>query len=220
MKLDSKAYRLYAVTDRSWVGTGTLLAQVEQALLGGATMIQLREKDLNPQDFLAEAHALRALCRQFHVPFLINDSLEIALACDADGIHVGQEDLEAAQVRRALGPDKILGVSAQTLPQAKLALAQGADYLGVGAVFPTSTKNDALPVPLDTLREITREIPLPVVAIGGITEENVLQLQGTGIAGVAVISALFAQPDIRLATQRLGRLLEQVGEKGGTVDTL
>lgn len=197
---------LYAVTDRSWLGNQTLYEQVEEALLGGATFIQLREKDLPEEDFLKEAIALKKLCQKFNVPFVINDNVEVALACDADGIHVGQEDMAAGLVRKKLGEDKILGVSAQTVEQALEAEKNGADYLGVGAVFSTSTKLDADAVPFDTLRKICESVKIPVVAIGGINKNNLSELKGSGIVGVAVVSAIFAQPDIKSATAQLKRI--------------
>ena len=167
MNADRNDFLLYAVTDRSWLGSQTLCDQVEQALLGGATCVQLREKQLDETAFLEEARALRRLCRAYHVPLIINDSVDIALAVDADGVHVGQDDLEAGAARQKLGPHKILGVSAHSVEQARRAQAQGADYLGVGAVFPTATKADAGALPPGELGAICRAVPLPVVAIGG-----------------------------------------------------
>lgn len=203
MKLDKSAFLLYAVTDRSWLRGQTLYEQAEQCLKGGATLLQLREKNLNKADFHAEALALKKLCRQYHVPFVLNDNVALAVDADADGVHVGQSDMEAGQVRAVLGPDKLLGVSAQTAEEAVLAERQGADYLGVGAVFPTGTKLDADAVSIDTLRAICRAVTIPVIAIGGITKENVSRLTDSGIVGVAVVSAIFAQPDIECATAEL-----------------
>ncbi len=192
--------RLYAVTDRSWVtADNALLEQVKHALAGGITCLQLREKDRDKADFLAEAQEIHALCRAQNVPFFINDDWELALACDADGVHVGQSDANARFVRQQIGKDKLLGVSAQTVAQAIQAEQDGADYLGVGAVFPTSTKTDAAAVSLDTLRAICQAVSIPVIAIGGIATENLDQLQGTGIGGVAVVSAIFGQKDIQNA---------------------
>lgn len=191
---------LYAVTDRTWLNGKTLSSQVEKALKGGATFVQLREKELDEASFLEEAVEIKKLCKAYHVPFVINDNVEIAIAMDADGVHVGQNDMEASDVRAKLGPDKIIGVSAQTVEQAVLAQQRGADYLGVGAVFPTGSKADAEDVSLDTLKEICQSVHIPVVAIGGISENNVDQLSGSGICGIAVISAIFAQPDIEQAT--------------------
>ena len=168
MNCDRKDLMLYAVTDRSWLGGETLRSQVERALKGGATFIQLREKELDEGDFLEEAKEIQKLCREYHVPFVINDNVEIAAAIGADGVHVGQSDMEAGDVRRRLGPDKIIGVSAQTAEQALRAQEHGADYLGVGAVFPTGSKADATEVSRETLEEICRAVDIPVIAIGGI----------------------------------------------------
>ena len=194
---------LYAVTDRSWLGNETLYEQVEKALKGGATFIQLREKELDEEHFMEEAVALKELCHKYHVPFVINDNVRIAKDMDADGVHVGQSDMEAGDVRAKLGPDKIIGVSAQTVEQAILAEKHGADYLGVGAVFPTGSKDDAEDVPFETLKAICEAVSIPVIAIGGITKDNVKELAGSGICGIAVISAIFASKDIEAATKEL-----------------
>lgn len=203
MKCDKENLLLYAVTDRSWLNGKTLYEQVEQALEGGATFVQLREKELDEEHFLEEAREIKELCRKYNVPFVINDNVDIALTMDADGVHVGQSDMEAGDVRAKLGPDKIIGVSAQTVEQALLAQSHGADYLGVGAVFPTGSKADASEVSHDTLREICQAVDIPVIAIGGIGKNNVKELSGSGICGVAVISAIFAQKDIKVATEEL-----------------
>jgi len=200
--------RLYAVTDRAWVGQGTLGDQVEQALRGGVTCVQLREKSLGVPAILVEAEEIGALCRSYGVPFLINDRVEIALQCGADGVHVGQKDRAAREVRRLLGPNRILGVSARTVEQAVQAERDGADYLGVGAVFSTSTKADAMPVSYETLQAICRAVSIPVVAIGGIQRENLLSLAGSGVDGVALVSAIFAAPDVETASRELRALSE------------
>lgn len=205
-----RALRLYAVTDRAWVGRQTFAEQMEAALRGGATCLQLREKDLPYDAFLAEALDVRRLCERHGVPMIVNDNLDVALRAGADGVHVGQSDRPAAEVRRLLGPAPILGVSAQTVEQALEAERAGADYLGVGAVFPTATKRDADAVPLPTLRAICAAVRIPVVAIGGIAADNLAQLRGSGIAGVAVVSALFAQPDIETATRALLARLQEL----------
>lgn len=194
---------LYAVTDRSWLNGETLYAQVEKALKGGVTFVQLREKALDEQAFLEEAKEIQKLCAQYHVPFVINDNVEIAAQIGADGVHVGQSDMEAGDVREKLGPDRIIGVSAQTVEQAVRAQERGADYLGVGAVFPTGSKADAVEVSHETVRAITEAVDIPVIAIGGITKDNVSELSGTGICGIAVISAIFAQEDIEGAARVL-----------------
>ena len=209
---DKKDLLLYAVTDRTWLGDETLYQQVEKTLKGGATFIQLREKHLDDAAFLEEAVELKELCRRYHVPFVINDNVEIALKMDADGVHVGQSDMEAGNVREKLGPDKIIGVSAQTVEQAVLAEQRGADYLGVGAVFPTGSKDDADDVSHETLKAICEAVSIPVIAIGGISRNNVMELAGSGICGIAVISAIFAQPDIEAATKELRTLTEEMVE--------
>ena len=184
--------RLYAVTDRRWLNGTTLPEAIEQALQGGVTCVQLREKALPYTEFLATAREVKILCQRYQVPLIIDDNIEIALACNADGLHIGQKDMPAAKARQLLGPDKILGVSAQTIEQAVAAYQAGADYLGVGAVFPTGTKTDAVEVPLKTLKAITAAVPIPVVAIGGIKTANIPQLNGTGIAGAAPMSSLLS----------------------------
>lgn len=206
MKFDKKNLLLYAVTDNSRLVGMSLAQAVEKALAGGVTMLQLREKDADPGQFLARALEIRAVCQMHGVPFIVNDSLEVALACGADGVHVGQSDLEAGRARELLGKDKLLGVSAQTVEQALLAESRGADYLGVGAVFSTSTKKDADNVSIHTLRDICSAVSIPVVAIGGISAENLAELRGTGIAGVAVVSAVFAQTDPEKAASKLKAL--------------
>lgn len=201
---------LYAVTDRTWLGNQTLYEQVEEVLKGGATFIQLREKNLAEDAFLAEAKEIQSLCKKYHVPFVINDNVELAKEIDADGVHVGQSDMEAGSVRSLLGPDKIIGVSAQTVEQALLAQEKGADYLGVGAVFPTGSKDDAEDVSKEMLKAICDAVDIPVIAIGGITKENVVELKGSGIVGIAVISAIFAQKDITGATKELKTKVESL----------
>ncbi len=209
--MKSNSYlELYAVTDRHWLGNQTLFDQVKEALDGGATCIQLREKQLDDKTFLQEAIEIQKLCKQYQVPFIVNDNVEIAKDMHADGIHVGQSDMEALDVRKALGNDVILGVSAQTVEQAKKAEAHGADYLGVGAVFPTGSKDDADDVSHETLKAICEAVSIPVIAIGGITQDNVKELAGSGIVGIAVISAIFAQQHITQATKDLKQATEQM----------
>lgn len=201
---------LYVVTDRHWLNGQTLYEQVEEALKGGATFIQLREKNLTEEEFLEEARKIQQLCKEYRVPFIINDNVKLAKEIDADGVHVGQSDMEALDVRAQLGEDKIIGVSARTVEQALLAEKHGADYLGVGAVFQTGTKTDAREVEHSVLKEICTKVDIPVVAIGGITQDNVKELSGSGINGVAVISAIFAQKDIETATAKLKSCVEQI----------
>ena len=203
MKLDKKDLLLYAVTDRRWLNGRKLYDDVRLSLEGGVTFLQLREKEMGDDDFIAEAKEIFSLCKEFNVPFVINDNVEVAKAVDADGVHVGQKDMEARDVRKILGPDKIIGVSAQTVEQAIFAEKQGADYLGVGAVFATGSKDDAEDVSYETLCKICKAVSIPVIAIGGITEKNVSQLSGSGICGAAVISAIYAAKDICPATKTL-----------------
>ena len=187
---------LYAVTDRYWLNGKELKDDVEKAILGGATMIQLREKDLPIDEFIKEAFEIKEICKKYDVPFIINDSLDVFLAVDADGIHVGQNDMPANIVRKKIGPNKILGVSAETVEEALLAEKMGADYLGVGTIFNTSTKLDAISVSLDTLAQISYSVNIPVVAIGGININNIKELKNTMISGISVVSAIFAESDI------------------------
>ena len=208
MKLDKKDLLLYAVTDRHWLNGRSLYEVVKESLDGGATFIQLREKTLDEASFLDEARQIKKLCEEYKVPFVISDNVEIAMAIDADGVHVGQSDMEAGNVREKLGPDKIIGVSAQTVEQAVLAEKRGADYLGVGAVFPTGSKDDALEVSHETLKEICEAVSIPVIAIGGITIDNTKELAGSGIVGVAVISAIYAKEDITQAARELRKVVE------------
>ena len=203
MKCDKNDLLLYAVTDRHWLDKRSLKEVVKESLDGGVTFVQLREKTLEDDKFLEEAKELKQLCKEYDVPFVINDNVDIAIAMDADGVHVGQSDMEAGNVREKLGPDKIIGVSAQTVEQAVLAEQRGADYLGVGAVFPTGSKDDAVEVSHETLKAICEAVSIPVIAIGGISVGNVKELAGSGIVGIAVISAIYAAEDIKKATEDL-----------------
>ena len=186
---------LYAVTDRSWLGGKTLYEEVEYAIQGGVTFVQLREKRLEETAFLKEAQEIQKLCKKYHV--------EIAARIHADGVHIGQSDMEVKKARERLGNERIIGVSAQTVEQAVRAERDGADYLGVGAVFPTGSKADAVEVDHQTLREICRAVQIPVIAIGGITKDNVKELNDSGICGIAVISAIFAEKDTKEAARSL-----------------
>lgn len=210
MKCDKNNLLLYAVTDRHWLNGRTLHEVVKESLDGGATFIQLREKNLDEAAFLEEAKDLQALCKEYGVPFVVNDNVDIAIAMNADGVHVGQSDMEAGNVREKLGPDKIIGVSAQTVEQAVLAEQRGADYLGVGAVFPTGSKDDANEISMETLKAICEAVSIPVIAIGGITQQNVSELGGSGICGIAVISAIYAQADIAEAARNLKKATEDM----------
>lgn len=207
MKLKREDCILYAVTDRKWLGEMTLAQQVEAALKGGVTMVQLREKELNRDEFEKEALEIQKLCREYGVPFLINDDVALAKKINADGVHVGQSDMETGAVRELLGSDKIIGVTAKTVEQAQAAEAAGADYLGSGAVFGTSTKMDAKSMDHDLLDRICESVKIPVVAIGGICAENITCLKGRKMAGAAVVSGIFANPDIEAGTRKLKRLV-------------
>lgn len=210
MKYDKKQMLLYAVTDRCWLNGRGLKEVVRESLDGGVTFVQLREKDLDEENFEKEAVEIQALCKEYGVPFVINDNVDIAVKIGADGVHVGQSDMKAENVREKLGPDRIIGVSAHTVEQAVLAEKNGADYLGVGAVFPTGSKDDADDVSFETLKEICSAVSIPVVAIGGIKEHNIMKLAGSGIDGVAVISAIYAQENIKEASENLKRITEQM----------
>ena len=206
----AKSLLLYAVTDRHWLTDKTLYDVVRESLDGGVTFLQLREKDLDDEQFYQEAVRLQEMAREYGVPFVVNDNVDIAVRMNADGVHVGQSDMEAGDVRALIGPDKILGVSAQTVEQAILAEKRGADYLGVGAVFPTGSKDDAEEVSYETLKAICEAVSIPVVAIGGITINNTHELAGSGICGIAVISAIYGQKDIYEATVSLKKVTEEM----------
>lgn len=210
MKFAESMLRLYAVTDRSWLGSQTLFEQVEQALRGGATCVQLREKELNEAEFLSEAKEIKGLCRRYGVPLIINDNVALALEMDADGVHVGQEDMDARDVRRLMGADKILGVTAKTVEQAKRAQQAGADYLGSGAVFGSTTKLNAKPMTKALLKNICESVTIPVVAIGGIHRGNIVSLSGTGVRGAAVVSGIFAAADIEAECRILRAEIDKI----------
>ena len=212
MKCDKQNMLLYAVTDRAWVGKQSLYEQVKSALKGGVTCVQLREKELDDEAFLKEAVEIHALCQRYGVPFFVNDNVDIAIRCHAEGIHVGQDDMAAAQVRQRVGEGVMIGVSAHTVQEALDAVAHGADYLGVGAVFATHTKTDVSEMPRQTLLDICNAVDVPVVAIGGIHKDNILQLRGTGVDGVALVSAIFSAKDIEAECRELKALSEQIVE--------
>ena len=203
---------LYAVTDRSWLGNETLYEQVEKALKGGVTLVQLREKELSEADFEQEAKELLELCHKYNVNLIINDNVELAAKVGADGVHIGQSDMGGEKARAILGKEKIIGVTAKTVEQAKAAEAAGADYLGSGAVFGTSTKKDAKPMDHALLQEICESVKIPVVAIGGIDGGNILLLKGRKMAGVAVVSGLFACEDIKKAAEDLREKADRICE--------
>ena len=210
MKCDKKNMILYAVTDRSWVGKQSLIEQVESALKGGVSCVQLREKQLDKEAFLKEAVEMAALCRQYKVPCIINDDVDIALRCGADGVHVGQDDMSVDKVRSIAGDDLIIGVSAHSVEEALTAVRGGADYLGVGAVFSTSTKTNVTAMSYEVLKSICMTVDIPVVAIGGINKDNMTKLSGTGISGVALVSAVFAADDIERECRILRSMSEEI----------
>ena len=203
MNIDKKTLRLYAVTDRTWLDGRTLYDDVEKALKGGVTLLQLREKNMSTDDFINSAKEIKSLCEKYNVPLIINDNVDVAKAVNADGVHIGQNDMPAHEARKILGKNKIIGVTAKTVEQAQKAEKDGADYLGSGAIFGTTTKGDAKNMDMQSLKSITSSVNIPVVAIGGIDGDNVLQLKGTGIVGAAVVSGIFAQDDIETATKDL-----------------
>lgn len=201
---------LYAVTDRSWTENQTLYEQLEDALIGGVTCVQLREKNLSEEDFIQEAVEIRELCRKYNVPLIINDNLNVAIKSNADGIHVGQEDVSAAEIRKLVGDNFIIGVTAKTVEQAKKTENDGADYIGVGAVFPSPTKTNAIRITNEQLNEICSSVSIPAVAIGGISLDNITELSGCKMSGVAVVSAIFAADDIKTTVQELKRTVQDL----------
>ena len=210
MKFKKEMLRLFAVTDRNWVGKMTLYQQIEEALEGGVTIVQLREKNLAHKDFVEEAKEILELCHRYDVPLLIDDDVEVALESGADGVHVGIEDTPVAEIRDKVPKDFIIGATAKTVEQAKNAEAAGADYLGVGAVFPSPTKTNAIRITKEQLIEITGSVEIPAVAIGGITEENMDEIRGSGVWGVAVVSAIFGAGEIKNATEQLKKKAEEL----------
>ncbi len=208
MKCDKKTMLLYAVTDRMWTGKQSLYEQVEAALEGGVTCVQLREKELSEEEFLQEAFEIKELCHKYNVPFFINDNVDIAIKCGADGIHVGQEDMAAGAVRALVGENMIIGVSVHSVEEALEAVKNGADCLGVGAMFSTSTKLDADVLSKKTLSDICNAVDIPVVAIGGLNKNNISELSGTGVDGVALVSAIFAVEDIKSECRELYQISE------------
>lgn len=210
MRFNKDMLLLYAVTDRRWTGSQPLYQQVEAALKGGATLIQLREKDMDEEEFLKEAREIADLCHSYKKALIINDNVKVALKSGADGVHVGQEDMSASDIRKTVPEDFIIGVTAKTKEQAKKAEREGADYLGEGAVFPSSTKENAIRITTETLKEICSSVEIPAVAIGGITMENMSALAGGGMAGMALVSAVFAASDIEGETRRIKKKIQEV----------
>lgn len=210
MICDRKDMLLYAVTDSRWLGGRTLAERVEEALEGGATFVQLREKGMERKVLIEEAKKIGGICRRYGVPFVIDDDVDVALASGADGVHVGQDDMDAAEARRLLGEDGILGVSARTVEQALKAQRDGASYIGSGSVFSTGTKTDAKKLDMDTLKGICEAVDIPVIAIGGVNRDNITELAGSGVCGVAVVSAIFASDDVKAAASELRELAEKM----------
>jgi thiamine-phosphate pyrophosphorylase len=210
MKCDKKNMLLYAVTDRAWTKNQSLYEQVEAALKGGVTCVQLREKTLDEEEFLKEALEISVLCKKYKVPLFINDNVDIAIKCHADGIHVGQDDMKANQVREKVGNDMMIGVSVHSVEEALEAVKNGADCLGAGSVFSTSTKANVSSLSKETLRDICNAVDIPVVAIGGINKTNIAELSGTGISGVALVSAIFAASDIEAECRMLRKASEEM----------
>ena len=213
MKFNEKMLLLYAVTDQAWVGKQTLLEQIEDALKGGATIVQLREKKMDEDRFVAEAIQVRDLCHKYNVPLIINDNVDVALKSGADGVHVGIEDAPVAEIRKRVPADFIIGATCKTVEQAKIAEAAGANYMGVGAVFPSPTKTNAVRITNVQLREIVSSVSIPAVAIGGISYDNVCEIKGSSVSGVAVVSAIFGAEDIEQATVLLKERVKAVVEK-------
>jgi len=210
LKIDKSDMLLYAVTDRQWLGDRKLAVQIEEAIQAGVTFVQLREKELDFDSFVALGKEVKAVANRYRVPFIINDAVDVALAIDADGVHVGQSDMQAGDVRSKIGADKIMGVSVHSVEEAVSAEQNGADYLGVGAVYNTMTKPDANALTFETLKAICGAVSIPVVGIGGISKGNILSLKGSGIDGVAVVSAIFAQADIAETVKELRPIAEEM----------
>ena len=213
MKFNKNMLLLYAVTDREWVGKQTLLEQIEDALKGGATIVQLREKKMDKDRFIEEAVQVRALCHEYNVPLIINDNVEVALKSGADGVHVGIEDAPVAEIRKRVSADFIIGATCKTVEQARAAEAAGADYMGVGAVFPSPTKTNAIRITNEQLRNIVSSVSIPAVAIGGIGYDNVCEIKGSSVSGVAVVSAIFGAENIEKATALLKERVKTVAEE-------
>ena len=210
MKFSKDMLLLYAVTDRSWTQDQTLYDQIEAALKGGVTIVQLREKNLPEDEFVAEAIRVKELCIRYNAPLIINDNADVALKSGADGVHVGIEDTPVAELRQKVGKDFIIGATAKTVEQAQSAEKAGADYLGVGAVFPSPTKKNAIRITAEKLKEICSSVSVPAVAIGGISLDNVSEIKGCGMSGIAVVSAIFASDDIQKAASELKEKAKEV----------
>lgn len=210
MKLDNNSMVLYAITDRTWLGEKSLAQAVEEAIKGGATFVQLREKNISFDEFIKLAKEVKAVTDKYKIPFVINDNIAVACEVGADGVHIGQGDEAIKIAREILGKNKIIGISANNPQDAICAELGGADYIGAGSVFSTSTKLDAKNITIEVLRDIAEAVSIPVVAIGGINKENVINLSGCGIAGVCIVSAIFSKDIIKEAASELFKLSKQV----------
>ncbi len=208
MSISKSQMKLYVVTDRSWLDGKLFTEEIEKTLQGGATLIQLREKKLSYDEFLKEGKEIKKITDKYNIPLIINDNVEIAISIDASGVHIGQSDMDAAEVKKLIGKDKILGVTAKTVEQAIKAEKDGASYIGVGAAFSTSTKLDTRVITFETIKNICKSVTIPVVAIGGIDENNIMNLKGLGIHGVALVSSIFSKEDVLLATKQMLELTE------------
>ena len=209
MKFTKESLKLYVITDRSWIGNRSMPEEVEKTLKSGATCLQIREKNISYDEYVSKSIELRKICNKYNVPFIVNDNIEVALASGADGVHVGQKDILNKNVRSIIGSDKILGISANSIELAIAAEKAGADYIGVGSIQLSPTKGESKILSTEYVNEICNTVSIPVVAIGGINEQNILRLKGIGIAGVAVISAVFGKEDVAEATYKLRKLVDE-----------
>lgn len=209
MKFTKESLKLYVITDRSWIGNRSMPEEVEKTLKSGATCLQIREKNISYDEYVSKSIELRKICNKYNVPFIVNDNIEVALASGADGVHVGQKDILNKNVRSIIGSDKILGISANSIELAIAAEKAGADYIGVGSIQLSTTKGESKILSTEYVNEICNSVSIPVVAIGGINEQNILRLKGIGIAGVAVISAVFGKEDVAEATYKLRKLVDE-----------
>ncbi|HAV89776.1 thiamine phosphate synthase [uncultured Eubacterium sp.] len=203
MNVKKEDMLLYGITDRSWLNGRTLSEVVKESLEGGVTILQIREKDIDEKNFLEEAKEIKKICEKFNVPLIINDNVEIAKMVDADGVHLGQDDMDIEEARKILGSEKIIGITAKTIEQAKEAQMKGADYLGSGAIYTSGTKQNAKRLTVENLKAICASVEIPVVAIGGLTYDNIDVLKDSGISGIAVVSAIYASTDIKTDTIKL-----------------
>jgi len=209
LKFTKESLKLYVITDRSWIGNRSMSEEVEKTLKAGATCLQIREKNISYDEYVSKSIELRKICNKYNVPFIVNDNIEVALASGADGVHVGQNDILNKNVRSIIGSDKILGISVNSIELAIAAEKAGADYIGVGSIQLSPTKGESKILSTEYVNEICNSVSIPVVAIGGINEQNIPILKGIGIAGVAVISAVFGKEDVAEATYKLRKLVDE-----------